>query len=229
MTARPPATVTTSRASPRPAGRDPGGGHGHVGAVHGRRQAHVPDGADKIVFDRFHIMVHMGTAVDTVRMQEHRLLRRQGLNTLTGSKYLWLYAEENLPDIYQARFAALKAANLKTARAWAIKESLRALWHYHRPAWARGSGSSGTSGPPTAACTPSSRSPASGPPPHRASSTTSPTRVTNATGEGLNSKIRTIKKMAYGYRNQEHFKIAIFFHCGGLDLYPRTLTHGIAG
>lgn len=45
--------------------------------------------------------------------------------------------------------------------------------------------------------------------------------ITNAVSEGLNSKIQTIKKMAYGFRNKEHFKTAIFFHCGGLDLYPR--------
>ena len=44
--------------------------------------------------------------------------------------------------------------------------------------------------------------------------------VTNATAEGLNSKIQTIKKMAYGFRNKEHFKTAIFFHCGGLQLLP---------
>jgi transposase len=51
--------------------------------------------------------------------------------------------------------------------------------------------------------------------------------VTNATAEGLNSKIGTIEKMAYRFRNKEHFKTAIFFHCGGLQLYPAT--HGIAG
>ena len=45
-------------------------------------------------------------------------------------------------------------------------------------------------------------------------------RITNAVAEGLNSKIQTIKKMAYGFRNSEHFKTAIFFHCGGLQLYP---------
>jgi hypothetical protein len=38
--------------------------------------------------------------------------------------------------------------------------------------------------------------------------------VTNATAEGLNSKIQTIKKMAYGFRNKDHFKTANFFHCG---------------
>ena len=46
--------------------------------------------------------------------------------------------------------------------------------------------------------------------------------ITNATAEGLNSKIQTIKKMAYGYRNREHFKTAIFSHCGG-GLRPATL------
>jgi transposase len=46
--------------------------------------------------------------------------------------------------------------------------------------------------------------------------------ITNAVGEGLNSKIQTIKKMAYGFRNREHFKTAIYFHCGGLKLYPVT-------
>jgi transposase-like protein len=52
-------------------------------------------------------------------------------------------------------------------------------------------------------------------------------RITNAVSEGLNSKIQTIKKMAYGFRNREHFKTAIYFHCGGLDLYP--VTHSIPG
>ena len=52
-------------------------------------------------------------------------------------------------------------------------------------------------------------------------------RITNAVSEGLNSKIETIKKMAYGFRNREHFKTAIYFHCGGLDLYPST--HGNPG
>jgi transposase len=40
-------------------------------------------------------MKHMGEAVDTVRKGEHRELRAEGIDTLTGSKYLWLYAEKN--------------------------------------------------------------------------------------------------------------------------------------
>lgn len=47
-------------------------------------------------------------------------------------------------------------------------------------------------------------------------------RITNAVSEGLKSTIQTIKKMACGFRNREHFKTAIYFHCGGLNLYPVT-------
>ena len=50
-------------------------------------------------------------------------------------------------------------------------------------------------------------------------------RITNAVSEGVNSKIQTIKKRAYGFRNNEHFKTAIYFHCGGLQLYPATHTN----
>ena len=47
------------------------------------------------------------------------------------------------------------------------------------------------------------------------------TSYSNATAEGLNSKIQMVKQMACGFRNREHYRTAIYFHCGGLDLYPR--------
>ena len=61
-------------------------------------QAHVPQAERKIVFDVFHILQHMNQAVDQVRRREHRRLRAQGDETLTGSKYVWLYGEENIPE-----------------------------------------------------------------------------------------------------------------------------------
>ena len=45
--------------------------------------------------------------------------------------------------------------------------------------------------------------------------------ISNATAEGLNSKIQMVKQTACGFRNREHYRTAIYFHCGGLDLYPR--------
>lgn len=43
---------------------------------------------------------------------------------------------------------------------------------------------------------------------------------TNSVAEGLNSKIHGVIKIARWFRNLEHFKVAIPFHCGGLALYP---------
>lgn len=182
---------------------------------------HVPNAAQKIVFDRFHIMGHMGKAVDTVRKQEHRARRAMGDETLTGTKYLWLYAEEHLPKKHRERFATLKGLNLKVGRAWAIKESLRELWAHATAKQANGFwgrwfwwATHSRLEPVRAVAWLIKR--------HWTNIVTyCRHRITNAVSEGLNSKIQTIKKMAYGFRNKVHFKTAIFFHCGGLDLYPR--------
>ena len=184
-------------------------------------RARVPEAAEKIVFDRFHIMSHIGKAVDTVRKHEHRELMASGDETLKGSKYLWLYSRENLPERWKDEFAALRRQELKVGRAWAIKEALRGLWRYVYPAsgrkfwkrwycWAMHS----RLGPMRKAAKTIRR--------HIDNILTYYQHpVTNAMSEGLNSQIQKIKSMACGFRNIEHFKTAIYFHCGGLDLYPR--------
>lgn len=50
----------------------------------------------------------------------------------------------------------------------------------------------------------------------------------NAVAEGLNSNA-TVQKWVCVYRNPNHFKIAVYFHCGGLNLHPATLTHRKVG
>ena len=49
------------------------------------------------------------------------------------------------------------------------------------------------------------------------------TDITNARAEALNSRIQWVKRMACGFRNRQNFRNAIYFHLGGLDLYPETL------
>ncbi len=183
-------------------------------------RAKVPEAAEKIVFDRFHIMGHIGKAVDTVRKQEHRTLMASGDATLKGSKYLWLYSRENVPEQRRDEFDALRRQELKVGRAWAIKEALRRLWHYVYPAsgwkfwkrwyfWATHSRLE-----PIRQAAETIRR-------HIGNIVTYYQHpVTNAMSEGLNSQIQKIKSMACGFRNLEHFKTAIYFHCGGLDLYP---------
>lgn len=97
---------------------------------------HVPDGRSKIVFDRFHIMKHMTDAVDQVRRSEHRRLHAEGDDTLKGTKYVWLTSKENLTKSSAKRLAGLRTLRLQTGRAWAIKEELRDLWEYRRKGWA---------------------------------------------------------------------------------------------
>ena len=46
--------------------------------------------------------------------------------------------------------------------------------------------------------------------------------ITNASSEGMNSRIQAIKRKACGFRNRERFRNAIYFHLGGLDLYPQA-------
>jgi transposase len=160
--------------------------------------AQVPGGRSKIVFDRFHIMKHMGEAVDAVRKAEHRRLQGEGDETLKRTKYLWLYAEENLPEEARERFAALRALNLKTGRAWAIKESLRGLWRYRRRGWALRHWrhwyfwATHSRLKPVVKVARMIRD-------HLDNVLTYfEHRVTNATSEGLNSKIQTVKKTLMG-------------------------------
>ena len=185
----------------------------------------VPGGEHKMVFDRFHIMRQMLEAVDAVRKREHRELLRQGDNTLARSKYLWLYSRENIPDKAKDRFKQLKNGQLRTARAWAIKESLRELWRYESPTWARKFWlrwyfwATHSKLPEIVKVAKLIHS-------HLINVLSYFThRITNAVAEGLNSKIATIQKRAYGFRNFENFQIAVYFHCGGLGLWPSRATH----
>jgi transposase len=182
----------------------------------------LPDGDAKIVFDRFHIMRDMTKAVDTVRKQEHRAFLRAGDDSpLTGTKYLWLFSEERRPERHADAFATLQALQLKVGRAWAIKEALRTLWTYRQPAavkrfftqwygWAVRS----RLDPVKEVAATLKR--------HLAGVLRFVTHpITNGVAEGLNSKIMSIKRKAGGFRNPSNFTTAIYFHCGGLDLYPR--------
>ena len=92
-------------------------------------KAYVPGADKKIVFDRFHVMRHVLEAVDKVRKSEHRKLCDIGEQTLKGTKYLWLWSQENVPVWRKEEFETLRAKDLKVCRAWAIKENVRHLWN----------------------------------------------------------------------------------------------------
>ena len=187
-------------------------------------KAYVPGAEKKIVFDRFHIMKYVLEAVDKVRKNEHRLLSEQGEAVLKGTKYLWLWSQENIPEWRKEEFETLRTKDLRVCRAWAIKENIRHLWDYRYEAhmrhyfqrwyfWATHSRFA---------------------PVIKAANTLKTHidnivtyarhRITNALGESINAKIEKVKRLACGFRNRSHYKTAIYFHCGGLNLFPLQPT-----
>ena len=184
-------------------------------------KAYVPGAEKKIVFDRFHVMKYILKAVDDVRKSEHRELSENGEQVLKGTRYLWLWSEENIPQWRRGEFDELRAKDLRVCRAWAIKENLRHLWNYRYEVpmrkyfkrwyfWAMHSRLE---------------------PIKKAAKTVKAHidnivtyarhRITNALGEAINGKIEKVKRMACGFRNRAHYRTAIYFHCGGLDLFPQ--------
>jgi transposase len=181
----------------------------------------LPLAKEKIVFDRFHIMQNMTEAVDDVRKDEHRKFLREGNELLKGTKYLWLTSQENLSERQSDRLESLPVLLLKTGRAWAIKEYLRDVWNNRTLSEARTffrewySWAIRSRLEPVKAVARMLK--------RRLDNVLTYYRhwITNAVSEGLNSKIMSIKRRAAGFRNRDSFKMAIYFYCGGLDLYPR--------
>lgn len=181
-------------------------------------QQQVPD-AD-VVHDKFHVSKYLNEAVDKVRRQEHKELRAQGDETLTGSRQLWLYNPQNFSPEQAAEFAALKDLQLKVARAWAAKELFTKFWQYQEAGWARrffkdwfGWVSRSRLKPLIAVARMLQR--------HLENLLTYlKHHITNAVTEGLNSKIQSLKSAARGFRNFKNYRTRILFFCGKLDLYP---------
>ncbi len=181
----------------------------------------VPQGVDKIVHDPYHLATYMNKAVDQVRRSEHAALAYREDDTLKGSRMLWLYGEENLPTKWVKRFRKLiENTKLKTAKAWAIKELWRDFWkspdedaaaatfkEWYREAMA-------TRLEPVKKVARMFKA-------HlRNILSYFRLRISNGPAEAINSRISELVLQACGYRNRERFKNDVFFHLGGLDLYP---------
>jgi len=181
---------------------------------------HVAEGQQKIVFDKFHIAQHLGEAVDRVRRKEHKALKAEGDDRLTGTKYQWLRNPTTIDEEDKRNFAQLRQSDLKTARAWALKETAMAFYNYtyEKPArkhfgwWHQWAVRSRLEPMKQVASMLKRR--------FENIITYLRHSITNATSESLNAKIQWVKYTARGFRNKQNFINAIYFHCGGLDLAP---------
>ena len=176
-------------------------------------------GADeKICFDRFHVAAHFGKALDKVRATEHREFGK--FSPLKRTKHDWLRTKSNGGYRNKRAFLNLTRMNLKTARAWRIKETAGSMWSYSYRGVAERNWKRLISWISRCRMDPVIK----------VGNTVKRylwgiinaimNRVTNSIAESINATIQKIKAWACGFRNRVRFRIAILFHRGGLSLLP---------
>ena len=181
----------------------------------------IPLAEHKIVHDRFHVVQMATKAVDKVRRGEHRALIKEGDDRLSKTKYVWLTSHENLSTKQQEVFDATYDLQLQTGKAWAYKEMLRDLWSQSSAAAATAFFRDWYKRVIHTKLTPMKTVARSIKERLKNIVSYCTYKITNAVAEGMNSKIMSIKRRVGGFRNRQNFKTAIFFHCGGLNLYPQ--------
>jgi len=164
-----------------------------------------------ILFDKFHIMRHLGKALDEVRKSEYRRLSGRDRSYIKGQKYTLLSNRENLTLDGRKALKKLLAANNRLNRAYLLKESFGQLWDYETEGWARRFFENWRASLKwqrlapyekfaklierhwdgiAAYCKPENK-------------------VSLDFVEGLNNKIRVIQRRAYGLRDEEYLQLKI--------------------
>jgi len=97
--------------------------------------AHAPQAS--ILFDKFHILRHLGEALDAVRKSEYHRVSGKNRRFIKGQKYTLLSNRENLTTEGRRSLKLLLAANRRLNTAYLLKESFGQLWDYTSEGWAR--------------------------------------------------------------------------------------------
>jgi transposase len=174
-----------------------------------------------IVHDRFHVSKYLNEAVDKVRRSEHRELLKAGDSPLTGSKYAWLRTYADGRSSEAVWFRALHQMNLKTSRAWRIKETFTQFWTYRYTASAKRYFDSWSKSAMRSRLEPVKKIVGMLRRHEQGLLNYSRHRISNACAEGFNSAIQLIKATARGFRNFDNYRARILFCCGKLDRFCR--------
>jgi len=96
---------------------------------------HLPKAIN--VLDRFHIMQKFGKALDKVRAEEAKRLHKEKQQpVLAKSRWCFLKRKENLTEKQSFKLRELLKMNLRTVKAYLLREQFQKLWDYHSPGWA---------------------------------------------------------------------------------------------
>lgn len=183
--------------------------------------AHVPNAEQKLCLDRFHVAGYFGKALNQVRKAEHKDLMAEGDDALKGLKYDFLRTSANIDNRSRRGFLEIARSSLKTARAWAMKETAHLLWDFLYMGAAENGWKRLLGWMKRCRLKPMIELSKSIEKHLWMILNAIRLKVNSGCAEGNNSRIQKIKKMACGFRNTQNFKNAIYFHLGELDLMPR--------
>jgi len=172
----------------------------------------------KIVHDKFHVSKYLGEAVDAVRRKENRDLDLQGDDCLKGTRQLWLWACERLSEKDLNYLNMLRDADLKTGRAWSLKENFRHFWNCFDSETATTTFNGWYNWATHSRLRPMIKVAKMFKRHFDGLINYITHRITNAVREGFNSRIQSIKSVARGFRNFDNYRTRILFFCGKLDL-----------
>ncbi len=178
------------------------------------------------VLDRFHIMQKMNKAIDEVRAGEARQMKADGYEeVLKHSRWCLLKRLANLTDKQTVKLSELLKYNLRSVRAYLLKEDFQRFWEYVSPGWAGKFLDQW--------CTRTMRSKIE--PMKKVARTLRNHRelilnwfrakgaLSSGTVEGLNNKVTLTTRKSYGFRTYEAVEIALYHNLG--DLPEPEFTH----
>jgi len=170
---------------------------------------HAPNAA--ILFDKFHVIRQMGSALDAVRKQEYWRLAGKDRSFIKGQKYTLLSNRENLTLDGRQSLRKLLKANKRLNTAYLLKESFGQLWSYQSVTWARKFFENWKASLKWQRLEPYEKFSAMV---ERnwdgiAAYCKPENKVALGFVEGLNNKIRVIQRRAYGLRDEEYLRLKI--------------------
>ena len=171
--------------------------------------AQAPQAA--ILYGKFHVMRHLGEALDQVRKSEYARLSGPDRSFIKGQKYTLLSHRENLTLAGRQNLRKLLAANKRLNTAYLLKESFGQLWDYEREGWAQRFLDNWRASLKWQRLKPYEKLDAMIERHwHGIAAYCRPeNKVSLGFGEGLNNKIRVIQRRAYGLRDEVYLRLKI--------------------
>lgn len=164
-----------------------------------------------ILFDKFHVIRHLGDALDKVRKIEYARLSGKDRSYIKGQKYTLLSNRENLTLDGRRALNKLLKANKRLNAAYLLKESFGQLWSYQTEGWARRFFDNWKDSLKWQRLKPYEQF-AEMIEKHWdgiAAYSRPENKVSLGFVEGLNNKIRVIQRRAYGLRDEEYLRLKI--------------------